>query len=142
MSLGQGDAPGGYALLWPGTDVWPGPELDLLEILPGGAAYSTIHYKGADGSNQFDSYFMDGVDVKQTHTYSFDWQAGRLTMYVDGTQKWTTTDHVPADAAHGGENETPGIGMQTWWSASSQHGSGYDNSITLYDVNYRAANSG
>ena len=83
---------------------------------------------------------MDGVDVKQTHTYSLDWQAGRLTMYVDGTQMWTTTDHVPADAAHGGENEAPGIGMQTWWSASSQHGSGYDNSITLFDVNYRAAN--
>ncbi|WP_431270997.1 family 16 glycosylhydrolase [Dankookia sp. P2] len=107
LSMAQGDAPGPYALLWPGTDVWPGPELDLVELQPGGQAYSTIHWKGADGSNQFQSYNLDGVDVKQTHTYSLDWQAGRLTMYVDGTQMWTTTDHVPADAAHGGENEAP-----------------------------------
>ena len=141
LSMGQGNAPGPYALLWPGTDVWPGPELDLVELLPGGQAYSTIHWKGADGSNQFQSYNLDGVDVKQTHTYSLDWQAGRLSMYVDGVQKWTTTEHVPADAAHGGENEAPGIGMQTWWSADAQHGSGYDNSITLYDVQYAAANS-
>ena len=76
LSLGQGDAPGAYALLWPGTDIWPGPELDLLEILPGGAAYSTIHYKGCGRVQPVrQSYFMDGVDVKQTHTYSLDWQA-------------------------------------------------------------------
>ena len=24
LSMGQGDVPGAYALLWPGTDVWPG----------------------------------------------------------------------------------------------------------------------
>ncbi|MFC7473404.1 carbohydrate-binding domain-containing protein [Dankookia sp. GCM10030260] len=141
LSMGQGDAPGPYALLWPGTDVWPGPELDLIELLPGGTAYSTIHWKGADGSNQFKSYYMDGVDVKQTHTYSMLWQHGRLTGFVDGVEMWTTTDHVPADYAHGGENSAPGIGMQTWWSTNAQHGSGYDNTITLYDLDYRQANS-
>ena len=34
------------------------------------------------------------------------------------------------------ENSAPGIGMQTWWSADAQHGSGYDNGITLYDMSY------
>ncbi|TDH61852.1 glycosyl hydrolase family protein [Dankookia rubra] len=141
LSMGQGDAPGPYALLWPGTDVWPGPELDLVELLPGGTPYSTIHWKGADGSNQFQSYYMDGIDVKQTHTYSLNWEAGRLTGYVDGVEMWTTTEHVPADYAHGGENSAPGIGMQTWWSTDAQHGSGYDNTITLYDVKYAVPNS-
>jgi hypothetical protein len=136
LSMGQGDAPGPYALLWPGTDVWPGPELDLLELLPGGDAYSTIHWKGDDGSNQFQSYGLGNVDVTQTHTYAMLWEQGRLTGYVDGQEAWTTTEHVPNDYAHGGENSAPGIGMQTWWSADAQYGSGYDNSITLYDMSY------
>lgn len=136
LSMGQGDVPGAYALLWPGTDVWPGPELDLIEVLPGGEGYSTIHYKGADGSNQFDGHSLGSVDVTGVHTYAMLWEAGRLSGFVDGALAWTTTDHVPADYAHGGENSAPGIGMQTWWSADLQHGSGYDNSITLYDMSY------
>lgn len=136
LSMGQGDAPGPYALLWPGTDQWPGPELDLVEVLSGGQAYSTIHWKGDDGSNQYQSFMLDGVDPTQTHTYSLEWEPGRLTGYVDGKEMWTTTDHVPADAADGGENLAPGIGMQTWWAADAQHGSGSDNTITLYEVSY------
>ncbi|WP_431270996.1 carbohydrate-binding domain-containing protein [Dankookia sp. P2] len=31
--------------------------------------------------------------------------------------------------------------MQTWWSTGAQHGSGYDNTITLYDLSYRTANA-
>lgn len=136
LKMEQGDAPGPYALVWPSTDNWPGPELDLVEILQGGQAYSTVHWKGADGSNQYKSYMLDGVDVKQTHTYSLDWEAGRLTGYVDGVEKWTTTEHVPNDAAHGGENSAPGVGMQTWWSTGAQHGGGYANTMTVYDVSY------
>jgi beta-glucanase (GH16 family) len=131
--MGPGDVPGPYALLWPATDGWPGPELDMVELLKGGQAYSTLHWKGGDGSNQYTSHMLDGVDVTQVHTYSMMWEPGRLTGYVDGKEMWTTTEHVPADYAHGGENSAPGIGMQTWWSAADQHG---DNWITLYDASY------
>jgi hypothetical protein len=41
------------------------------------------------------------------------WQQGRLTGYVDGQERWTTTEDVPNDYVHGGENSAPGIGMQT-----------------------------
>jgi hypothetical protein len=136
LSMGQGDAPGPYALLWPGTDVWPGPELDLVELLPGGQAYSTIHWKGDAGENAFTSYNLGKVDVTEVHTYSMLWEQGRLTGYVDGQEMWTTTEHVPNDYAHGGENSAPGIGMQTWWSTDAQHGSGYDNTITVYEMSY------
>jgi len=62
--------PGPYLLLWPGTDVWPGPELDMVEILPGGRPYSTIHWDanpGVDGNsdNSFRSHVIDGIDVTQ-----------------------------------------------------------------------------
>jgi hypothetical protein len=142
LKMEQGDAPGPYALIWPSTDGWPGPELDLVEINQGGQAYSTIHWKGGDGSNQFKSYNLDGVDVKQTHTYAMDWEQGRISLYVDGRQMWTTTEHVPDDAAHGGENSAPGVGMQTWWSAGAQHGGGYANTMTVYDVSYAAPAAG
>jgi hypothetical protein len=33
LSMTQGEVPGPYALLWPSTDNWPGPELDMVEVL-------------------------------------------------------------------------------------------------------------
>jgi hypothetical protein len=30
---------------------------------------------------------------------------------------WSTTEHVPLDHAHGGENLAAGIGVQTSWNA-------------------------
>lgn len=132
LSMGPGDAPGPYALLWPATDKWPGPELDMIEVLAGGGAYSTVHWDDS-GKNGYRGYGLDGLDVTKVHTYGMRWEPGRLTGYVDGKEMWTTTDHVPADYAHGGENECPGVGMQTWWSADAQHG---DNWITIYDATY------
>ncbi|MBK1661562.1 carbohydrate-binding domain-containing protein [Paracraurococcus ruber] len=124
---------GTYALTWPASDAWPGPEMDILEIDGGGRPYSTLHWKGGDGSNQYTSFGLGDVDVTQTHTYALDWQPGRLTMFVDGREAWTTTDHVPMDAAHGGENTCPGIGVQTWWNDGALGGG---NFITLYDASY------
>ena len=76
---------------------------------------------------------LDGIKFTDKHTYAMDWQAGRLTGYVDGLQKWTTTEHVPVDFAHGGQNETPGVGEQPAWAAAYQHG---DNLVTLYEATY------
>src|SRR5690242_9497739 len=92
LKMEQGDAPGPYALLWPATDAWPGPELDMVEIHGGGTGYATVHWKGDGNSNQFTSRNLDGIDLKQTHAYSLDWEPGRLTMYVDGKAMWTTTE--------------------------------------------------
>lgn len=133
----EGDAPGPYALLWPATDVWPGPELDIIERQKGGQGYSTIHKKASDGSNAYSPYMINGIDLNQTHTYSMAWLPGQLIGYVDGVQVWTTTADVPADAAHGGENSAPGFGMQTWWSADQQSG---PNRITVFRVSYSTPN--
>ncbi len=141
LSMTQGDVPGPYALIWPGTDVWPGPELDVMEALKGGPLYSTAHWKGEGNTNKYTSYMMEGVNPKQVHTYSLDWAPGRLTGYVDGKMMWTTTANVPKDYAHGGENLAPGVGMQTWWSAEDQYGSGYDNRMTVFDVSYAKPNA-
>lgn len=121
-----------YALLWPGTDKWPGPELDILEIDYNGNGVATIHYDD-NGGNGWAPYELVGVDVTQVHTYGLEWQAGQLTGYVDGQEIWTTGDNVPEDYAHGGENLTPGVGSQTWWNGGSLGG---ENFITIYDFTY------
>ena len=90
--------------------------------LPGGPC---THWKTAP---------LHGAHPKQTHTYSMDWEQGRITMYVDGHEKWTTTENVPNDYAQGGENTAPGIGAQTWWNGGALGGQNY---ITLYDASYK-----
>jgi hypothetical protein len=130
---------GVYALTWPATDVWPGPELDIVEIDNNGAPYSTIHWKDESGGNAYSPSYLDGVDPTQVHTYSMAWEEGRLTGYVDGVEKWTTTENVPKDYAHGGENTAPGFGTQTWWNDGALGGSNY---ITVYDASYAAPDAG
>jgi hypothetical protein len=111
----------------------------MLEFTPEGRAYSTIHWKGengtADGLNEFQAYEMQGSDATQTHTYSMLWKHGQLAGFVDGRQMWSTTEHVPLDYAHGGENLALGIGVQTHWNKQYQD-SNSDNSITIYEASW------
>ena len=128
-------APGAFACLWPSSDVWPGPELDLIEIDFNGNAYSTLHWKGADGADSYVHYYLNGVDARQVHTYSLEWAADHLSMYVDGKLMWTDTQHVPQDAAHGGENAAFGVGQQPGWAAGYQNG---DNVLDVLEMSYAA----
>lgn len=130
-----GTAPGPYALLWPSTDVWPGPEMDLVERLDGGALYATLHRRGADGGDAYESIGLDGVDGGGRHTYQYLWEPGRLSVFVDGRAMGSFTENVPRSAADGGENAAPGIGMQTWRHVAQQGG---ENAITLYGMSYEA----
>ncbi len=132
LSSSPGDAPGPYALLWPASDVWPGPELDVVEQLPGGQAYSAVHWN-ENGNNAYTTYPLEGVDTTQVHTYGLEWMPGELTGYVDGEEMWTTTENVPRDYADGGQNSAASVGMQTWWSVPDQNG---PNSLTAYEVSY------
>ncbi|MBK1659870.1 hypothetical protein CKO45_16690 [Paracraurococcus ruber] len=118
--------PGGYALTWPANNVWPGPELDVVEFFSGGEPYGTIHWRGGDGSNQYQAYgFGRDIDPRQTHTYAMNWQRGYIDFYVDGRFEVRATEHVPLSAADGGLNATPGFGVQTWWNVDRQGGTDY-----------------
>lgn len=128
-------APGAFACLWPASNAWPGPELDLIELDGNGNPYSTMHWKGADGSDQSQGHALTGFDPRDVHTYSLAWAADRLTMYVDGVVQWTTTEHVPQDAAHGGENGAFGVGEQPAWAAAWQNG---DNVVDVFEMSYAA----
>lgn len=128
--------PGPYALLWPGTDAWPGPELDVMEVTEDGTPYGTVHWKDGGGGNAFRSVQYQGVNPMEVHTYSILWLPGSIRFLVDGKQYGDPiTDNVPADGAHGGEQEAPGVGMQTWWNSGAAHGVGME----VYNVSYATA---
>ncbi|MDO9707221.1 family 16 glycosylhydrolase [Paracraurococcus lichenis] len=132
LSNTPGDVPGAYALLWPADNKWPGAEIDTVEILANGQEYSTVHWNN-NGKDAYAAKDLPNVKTSDVHTYSTAWLPGSITNYVDGVQANQFTDHVPADAAHGGTNSLAGVGEQTWWSMDLQHG---DNSVHLQNVQY------
>jgi hypothetical protein len=124
----QGNSAGPAALLWPGNDQWPGPEYDIVEVI-NGTPYGTVHYDG--GGDRYNSVFFDGINEADVHTYTLDWQPGRITYYVDGNRMGSVTEGVGADYDHGGMNDVIGM-MNTNWSTS----------MTVYEVSYSPSGGG
>ncbi len=125
----SGHATGPAALLWPGDDKWPGPEMDMAEII-NGQVYGTMHYNGG-GSDVYGSVFYNGVDESKVHTYTLDWQPGKVTFSVDGRSYGGFSDNVGRDFDHGGINEVFSI-------MNSSGGT----SITVYDISYSPSGGG
>jgi hypothetical protein len=98
-------------VMWPADNVWPGPEIDLVENWSdptNQTAYMTIHWKGVGNSNGQDSHQF-AVNLEVPHTFAADWEQGLLTYYVDGKEVFHVTGaEVPKDAADGGVNEAFG----------------------------------
>jgi len=122
----NGDTEGSAALLWPANDKWPGPEYDIVEVIKG-EAYGTVHHN-ASGRDGYQTVTYGGLDESQVHSYTLDWQPGKITMSVDGHVYGSITDNVGADYAHGGVNEV--IGLMNRSSATS---------MTVYEVSYSAS---
>lgn len=128
---------GPYALLWPGSDKWPGPELDVFEIGGGGETkgkpYSTVHWD-AGGNDAYDYQVMPGsIDPSVKHTYGLNWTPDALKFYVDGQNYRTETNNVPKDYIDGGENLLPGVGeLTSFWADQNTT----DNTLNLYEFRY------
>ncbi|WP_171033929.1 family 16 glycosylhydrolase [Lichenicoccus roseus] len=116
--------PGGdYLLLWRADDTWldsakPGvlTEMDMLETWDNSATeQSTLHYYNtANDVNGQIFHSTSGLDLTKLHVYSMDWESGSLTFYIDGVKIYQVTgSSVPADTAHGGNNQVMGMGAET-----------------------------
>jgi len=103
--------------LWPADNKWDpasqtgkASEIDLLESMDGTkTGFSTLHYYSGGSANGQNSYTFANYDLTKSHTYSLDWEKGSLTFFVDGTELWQDTTHVPVDAADGGVNRSMGV---------------------------------
>ena len=122
----DGNGPGPVLLLWPGDDGWPGQEIDIAEIAVDGSGrhYGTLHWSD-NGNNAYNYFIFDGVYGGAFHDYSVRWEPGRITWYVDGAQKATTTSHVPTDYDAGGMNNVIGLMNNS-----------NNTSLTVRDVEY------
>lgn len=112
FSMPTSQASGAYVCLWPSTNSWPGPEIDLAEQ-NNGKGYLTVHWKGSAGQNSSQSVSFN-ADLSHSTTVSVDWQSSGLTFDVNGSQvaQFSAGGSVPVpkDAADGGENESFGVG--------------------------------
>lgn len=124
--------------LWPSNNVWPGAELDLLETLGGErhTAYTNVHWRTAGGGDG-DAYHAISLDLTAKNTYAFDWERGHLTYYINGREIFSTTSHVPLDAADGGINEA--FGAEVVGAGNSATSSETD--LKLYSMNYTPSGS-
>jgi len=133
--VGQGT--GIAILLWPANNVWPGPEIDMVEDWndpTAQTAYFSVHFKSPlDGSNMVDTV-QYSVDLTQLNTFSLDWERGSLTYYVNGHELFQLTgSDVPKDFADGGVNAAFGAQITdigTNYEPSNQV------SLTIADISY------
>lgn len=124
--------------LWPSNNVWPGAELDLLETAGAerSTAYANVHWATSDDGNG-DSWHAISLDLTTKNTFSIDWEKGSLTYYINGKEIFSTTSHVPLDAADGGANE--GFGAEVTGAKYSSVGSETD--LNLYSMTYSKSGS-
>ena len=94
-------------LLWPSNNVWPGPEMDILEDWSDPTSqtgYMTVHFKGPGGTDMANTIKFQ-VDLTVPNTYALDWEQGSLTYFINGREIFQVTgSEVPLDGAHGGVN--------------------------------------
>lgn len=98
MPAGKGMWPAFWLL--PDDRSWP-PEIDVLEILghEPQKVYMTNHYKNASGAHEGkgDSFTATGPDFAAAyHTFALEWKPNELLWYVDGVERYHTTENVPS----------------------------------------------
>ncbi len=95
-------------LLWPASNIWPGPELDMVEDWDdptSQTAHFSVHSKSPlDGSDMIHT-IKYSIDLTAMNSFALDWQRGSLTYFVNGQQIFQLTgSEVPMDFADGGQN--------------------------------------
>jgi hypothetical protein len=134
FSADAGQGAGICICLWPSNNVWPGPEIDLVEDWSDPSRQTgdaTIHWAGSGDSNQYQSYSFS-ANMTQKTTVAMDWEHGSLTFYVNGTEIFSYTANVPLDAADGGANESFGAEVTSAGSAPVSS----SVSLNLYSMSY------
>ena len=80
-----------------GDKTWP-PEIDILEILghEPDKVYMTNHWATEPGSHEGNGKAFKGPDFSAGyHTFALDWSKDALVWYVDGVERFRTTENVP-----------------------------------------------
>jgi hypothetical protein len=143
-------APGTYVCLWPQDNIFPGSELDLIEMraspdVDGTRAYGVTHWSTKPAhtpqsemewsDHGYSVHNIPDLDISLPHQYSVEWFENNIWYSIDGRYVAKQVgEGVPRDAAHGGVNETPSLGTMVWPEiVDQQHGS---QAVTLLAFAY------
>lgn len=96
MPVGQGLWPAFWLMPTFKGEFWPSTgEIDIMEAIGSDpiSIHSTVHYGTSVATHQWkgDSYSVPGGYANDFHTYSCEWQPGKITFYVDGVHFSTRT---------------------------------------------------
>jgi len=92
---GQGYWPAFWLL--PDDESWP-PEIDVMELLghETDMVYMSNHYRNAEARHEYETGKFAGPDYSEDfHTFAAEWEAGLIVWYVDGVERYRTTENVP-----------------------------------------------
>ena len=88
-----------------------------------------IEFLGKDTTSVQFNYFTNGAGnheyvynlgfdaAEDFHTYGFDWQADKITWYVDGEAVYTANSDIPSTPSKIMMNVWPGTGVDGWLKA-------------------------
>jgi len=96
MPKGKGMWPAFWLL--PSSKSWP-PEIDVLEVLghETDKVYLTNHYTNEKGRHEGKGESYKGPDFAAGfHAFAVDWEPASIAWYVDGVERYRTTENIPA----------------------------------------------
>ncbi len=85
-------------LMWPVSNVWPdGGEIDWIQSFANDR--STLLYSLHFGSDNSQVHESATGDFSTWHTYTLQWEPNNITVWIDGTQVFSTSDssEIPHD---------------------------------------------
>ena len=93
------------ALLWPDSENWPADgEIDFMEILDPQRLVVTasLNHRDPKFPAPEDPNYRASiqVDATQWHAWAVEWTPGRVAGFVDGSQWFEVTDHIPQNPMH------------------------------------------
>lgn len=98
------------------TDQNPWDEIDI-EFLGKDTTKVQFNYY-TDGKGNHEYLYDLGYDASEEfHTYGFDWQADKITWYVDGKAVYSAEKNIPSTPGKIMMNVWPGKGVDGWLKA-------------------------
>jgi hypothetical protein len=101
-------------LMWPTSDIWPGPEVDILET-PNDDVMHTLHWKDSNGQDAYSFVRNQAFDETQWQHYTLTWAPNTVSIAVKGVgtvAEWH--DHIPREPMGFGIMGFVGSANDTW----------------------------
>jgi beta-glucanase (GH16 family) len=123
-------------LMWPTSDVWPGPEVDILET-PNDDVMHTLHWND-NGNDAYSFVRNQRFDETRWQHYTLTWTQNKISIAVDGVgtvAEWH--DHIPREPLGFGVMGYVGSPNDTWMGGAPSSSLPAGTAVTIEVDNFR-----